>query len=156
MILRLIVPCLIGSIALTPIAASQQVNGIEEIEPLTFGSIIATSSGAVTVAANGAYQTSGGVLVPGGGQFSGPSPAMLSVSLQPGYAYSITLPADHASGLTNGTQTLSLSEFESTPSGSITPNLSAQILHVGAKLNIPSNVSAGDFTGSFAVIVAYE
>jgi Domain of unknown function (DUF4402) len=125
---------------------------------MAFGSFAAGSGGSVVVNAAGARSKSGSVVL-----FNTGTPAaaaQFSVKKKGGGAatYAITLPANNTVVLTKaGGQTMALSAFVSSPSGSGTLNGgTSQTLNVGATLNVANAQAAGAYTGSFAVTVVLQ
>lgn len=126
-----------------------------------FGTI-ATSSGGGTVllSASGSRTASGGIILP---SFTGTvSSAQFTVTGEPGYSYSITLPITDLILYESGTgpATLIVDAFTSTPSGTGTLNLTTgtETVLVGATLNIGATQTAGSYTNAagFALTVNYN
>lgn len=109
----------------------------------------------MTVSTSGFRSSSGGVITVGQG--GGVSPAHITVQ-GTGYAmYSISLPADHAATLSDGTHTLELTAFVSNPSGTGTLSVGGiQTLSIGATLTVSNAQPPGAYAGTFAITVNYQ
>lgn len=127
---------------------------IVNTQALAFGSFAAGSGGSVTVSAGGARSAGGGVVLLSAGAGA---VASFSVTGDPNLTYAITLPANGVAALTSGANSMALTAFTSSPTS--TGVLSAggsQTLSVGATLGVSSNQAAGNYSGSFNVIVNYN
>jgi hypothetical protein len=72
-------------------------------------------------------------------------------------AYSITLPANGTVNVSDGTNTMAITDF--TCSSPLSTTFSAGgtgAFSVGAKLNLAANQPAGSYTGAFDVTIAYN
>jgi hypothetical protein len=130
---------------------------ISNTRTLAFGKFIAGSGGSVAIDTNGARIHSGGVLLvtSGGGTAASftvtdPNPANANQT------YIITLPDNGAVTLTSGSNSMTLSNFVSTPSGNSVLTAGAQIVAVGATLSVGANQPAGNYSGNFSVTVNYQ
>lgn len=128
---------------------------IQNTQELSFGSFVAGVGGSVTVAPSGARSASGGVLlVPS----SAGAAAQFTVTGDANATYTIQLPGNDFVKLTGPGGDMQINEFTGSPSGAA-GQLSAggsQILLVGATLNVASGQVAGQYSGSFSVIVDYN
>lgn len=127
---------------------------IVNTQALAFGSFAAGSGGSVTVSAAGVRSAGGGVVLLSAGAGSG---ASFSVTGDPNLTYAITLPANGVAALSSGANSMALTAFTSSPAS--TGVLSAggsQTLSVGATLGVGGNQAAGNYSGSFNVIVNYN
>ncbi len=133
--------------ALNPIA-------ISNTQALAFGKFAAGSGGSVTISPNGARSASGGVALVSSG---GGAAAQFSVSGDANLTYAITLPANGTVALANGTQTMAVNNFSSSPSGTgQLGSTGSQTLTVGATLGVGANQVTGSYSGSFDVFVDYN
>ncbi len=137
--------------------------GIELVDgsALRFGNIVtsATAAGTVVVApgATTATYTGGAQAFTGAAAAGTRSAANFTVTGEPGYTYAITLPADETITISNGTQTMEVDTFKSTPGTTGTLSESgSQDLSVGATLHLVANQASGQYTGNFNVTVAYN
>ena len=131
---------------------------ILKVRDLNFGIISpGETSGTVVLAPTeaGNRTASGGVTLPTG---SGTvNSAKFIVSGADGYSYSIVLPTIPVI-LSNGTETMTIDNFTSTPSGSGTFTPGSQTICVGAMLNVAANQQPGLYESieNFEVIVNYN
>lgn len=121
---------------------------------LAFGAFVANSGGTVAVATNGGRSNTGGVLLIAQGSSS--AAAQFTVAGTAGATYAITLPANDLVTLSDGSHTMAVNNFTSTPSGTGTLTGGAQVLRVGATLTVGSAQAPGSYTGSFNVSVQYN
>ena len=130
---------------------------ISNSSSLTFGSFAADVGGTVSVTPAGSRSASGGVvLIP-----SGPgSSSQSTVSGTNGSTYSITLPANGIVSLSDtSSHTMAVNSFVSNPSAT-TPSSGlllggGQLLTIGATLTVGKNQPAGNYSGTFSVVVSY-
>lgn len=127
-------------------------------DKLDFGTIAkGTSGGTVTVAPTsaGARSKTGDVTL---SAIRNGRAAKFTVTGQGNGGFSIMLPGDDrvVTSTTNASNTMSLTNFTSTPSG--TGNLISGTLdiYVGATLNISATQAAEEYTGTFPVTVNYN
>ncbi len=123
---------------------------------LQFGDIVAGTSGTniVTVAPNGTRAISGaGNASLAGGTITA---ASFTVSGSGSKTYAITLPATAATLTGPSSSSMTVDTFTSVPSGTGTLSSGSQVLAVGANLNLSANQTAGNYTGTFTVTVAYN
>jgi len=123
---------------------------------LVFGTIGASATaGTVTIDPAGARSASTGMKLIG----TGTTAAVFTVTGEPLATYAITLPTVPYS-LTNGSQTMNITAFSSTPSatGALAATTGVQTLSVGATLGVGINQVAGTYTGTapFTVTVNYN
>jgi hypothetical protein len=135
-------------------AYSQKVGFLTATSSLSFGRLVAGSSGTVTVPPVGVRSSIGGVLLLSGGTVT---PASFSLN-ESGTGTSlnwttITLPS--SAMLTGPGATMTLTSFTSNPSGTFAGS-GQTILTVGATLTVGSTQAAGNYTGTFSVSVNYE
>ena len=83
-----------------------------------------------------------------------PSAATFDVTAANGFSYSITLP--ESVELSNGSEDITVDEFEHNAAGNTTGTGTIQTVGVGATLNVASGQATGNYTGTFNVSVAYE
>lgn len=132
-------------------AAAQTLHATQA---LSFGRFVANGGGTVSVTpASGWTRTGGVILVPSGAGAA----AHFQVSGAASQAYTITLPSDNQVVLSNGSNTMAVNNFSSSPSGSGTLSPSGQQqLRVGAELTVSGSQAPGTYTGSFPVTVNYN
>ena len=127
---------------------------IEETQGMNFGTFLSPHvASTITLSPSGSYTSTGSVtfvdntLTPGEFTVTGVGNRQVS----------ITLPA--STTLSNGTQTMTADTFISTPAGSFTLSGTGtgqtQSVNVGSTLHINSNQRAGNYTGTYPVIVSY-
>ncbi|NTV92314.1 MAG: DUF4402 domain-containing protein [Chlorobiaceae bacterium] len=123
---------------------------------LAFGTIIpGSASGTVTIVPSTAARSySGSVQLVS--SISGP--AAFTVSGSPNSSYSVTLPDDGHITISNGSNTMEVNNFTiSRSSGSSTLGIDGLAsFRVGGKLEVDANQPPGNYTGTFAVTVAYQ
>jgi hypothetical protein len=88
-----------------------------------------------------------------------PKAARFVVSGQADYTYVVTLPADDAIVITNGTPAddMSLTDFASSVDlGGVLDGSGSQTIYVGAMLHVAGNQTPDDYTGTFTVHVDYD
>jgi hypothetical protein len=123
---------------------------------MNFGNIVPGTAGTVIISPSGTRAVGSGTPVLSGGTVSA---AVFTVSGTGSSTYSISLPP-HGYTITNGTYTMTLNSFTSTPSGAGQLSGGNQTLSVGATLSVGiiSNNPAGVYTGAspFTVTVAYN
>lgn len=120
---------------------------------LDFGQIAANTGGTVTVNADSTVATTGGLVSTGTR-----SPVALTVTGSANSMVVVTLPAA-AVNLTRsgGTETMSLSNFNSSPNGAFQlDGTGTGHFTVGGRLTVGANQVPGVYNGSFAVSVEYQ
>jgi len=123
--------------------------------PLDFGTVSRSSTaGTVTVPTTGDRTSSGGVGVMGSSSFS---PAPFTVTGENSSTFNVSLPANGTVVLTriSGSETMAVNGFTSNAPSSLSSSGSASFT-IGATLSVGANQIAGEYTGSFAVTVAYQ
>lgn len=126
---------------------------ITSTQALSFGRFVA-GTGTVVISPAGARTTTGAVIPLG----SDPGQAaQFRVTGDPNASYAITLPADGTVQLSNGSHSMPVKTFTSSPaSTSVLPGGGSEILNVGATLEVGSTMPAGVYSGSFSLIVEYN
>ena len=128
---------------------------VEETQGMSFGTFLSPSTtSTITLSPSGSYTTSGSVTFVDSNLAAG----QFTVTGVGSRQVSITLPG--SATLTNTTgQTMTADTFTSTPSGSFTLSGTGtgktQSVNVGSTLHINSNQKAGNYTGTYPVIVSY-
>lgn len=148
---------LLCGIAASRPAAAQSITSVSKTADLSFGSLIAGTGGTVTLNASASPTRSatGGVVPISLSQFpSTVSAAAFTVTATSGNSYSISLPSS-AVTLSSGGNTMTLTGFTSSPSGSIFVGTGTATLYVGGTLNVSANQPAGTYSGSFSVTINY-
>lgn len=137
------------------LAVSASAQTIVASAPLSFGTFIAGSGGAVTVTPSGSRSASGGVVLVGQG--GGASAGQFTVLGTPNATVSITLPTNNVVVLTDGnSNTMSVNSFVGLPGPTATLSGGGnQTVRVGATLVVGSNQPPGVYSGTFAVTVNY-
>ena len=135
----------------TPISISND-------QDMNFGilSVQSTAGGTAVLTPAGARSVTGGVTLPADNGTV--TPASFTVSGVATYTYSITLPSSPLT-ITSGSNTMTVTAFTSTPSGTGTLNSSGeQTLNVGATLNVSAAQPAGTYVSGtpFNVTVNYN
>jgi hypothetical protein len=120
-----------------------------------FGSFAAGTGGAVLISPVGARSATGGVVLISASEGAA---AQFTISGDPDFTYSISLPSDGTVALIDGAgHSMEVSGFTSYPS--LSGQLSSggsQALAIGASLNVGANQPAGNYSGSFLITVNYE
>lgn len=128
---------------------------IQNTQSLAFGSFVAGVGGTVAVDTNDMRSASGDVmLIPS----SAGQAAKFTVTGDPNATYTIELPANDFVKLTGPGADMVINDFTSTPSeagGQLSAG-GSQTLSVGAALQVGSGQTAGQYSGSFMVIVNYN
>lgn len=134
---------------ITPIAISKTVD-------MNFGNVaVSAAAGTVVLSPAGVRTKTGGVTLPiVAGTISA---ASFTVTGLGSYTYTITLPSTPLT-INNGSNTMTVNSFTSTPSGTGTLSGGSQVLNVGATLNVGVNQAAGLYTSAspFTVTVNYN
>lgn len=135
-----------GRAADLPLAAATQ-------SELGFGQMVATASaGTVTVTPAGGRTRSGGTIL---GNGFGVSAAAFALSGDLNASYSITLPADCT--LSGSAGSMTADHFASSPSdaGTLGP-AGSQRMTLGATLHVAAAQASGNYSGTYAVTLAYN
>lgn len=123
--------------------------------PLAFGRFVAGTGGTVTISPAGARTRGGGVTL------------LTSTPTSASFTYSdtstpranatciITLPADGVV-LTSGANTMTLSQFSSTPSGTGVMSGGSLTFTMGATLSVKASQAPGNYSGSMQVTIQYQ
>lgn len=133
----------------TPIAIGKTAD-------MNFGNVAVINSGTVILAPAGTRTSTGGVTLPAtNGTVTA---ASFNVTGEGAYTYSITLPASHTITHTNTVNEMVVNNFTSAPSGTGALTSGAQVLNVGATLNVGSGQLAGTYSSGspFSVTVNYN
>jgi len=141
-------------VTITPVVAQEPIT-IGNTRSLSFGSFVAGTGGTVTLSPQGQRSITGSVTaLPSASGHS----AEFTVSGDQDATYFIDLPSDSSVILTGPGSDMRLTSFTSEPSGAggqLGPG-GAQVLSVGASLQVGSGQVSGDYSGSFSVIVNYN
>ena len=137
-----------------PVTAFAQVNPVSltKIDDLDFGMLSEASAGTVVVDPNGMLTTTGGVAAQGGS----PNAAAFNVTGDPDFLYDITLPESFIWIDGPGNKKMKVDSFTDSEGGTGTLVGGTDSFTVGATLRINNNQSAGAYSGSFDVTVAYQ
>lgn len=139
------------AVGAAPLGAAEV--GIAATQQLSFGAFVA-GTGSVTMQPSGARSTSGSVVALAGDPGQA---AQFAVSGDAGATYSITLPGNGTVSLSNGSSTMPINSFVSSPGASGVLSMDGtQVLSVGATLEVSDGQPAGAYSGSFSVIVNYN
>lgn len=121
---------------------------------LAFGNIIANAAaGTATVIPAGTISysiVSAPAAIPGAH-----TAATFTVGGAIGATYTIVLPTTDVT-ISDGTNSMTVNNFQSTPSGTSTLATATEVLRVGGRLNVGASQAAGDYTGTFSVTVNYN
>jgi len=123
--------------------------------PLDFGTIARSSTaGTVTITPVGGQSPSGGVSVLSSSGFSA---APFAVTGENDASFNITVPSNSTVELTRsgGSETMAVNDFAHN-STLVLSGTGAGTFSVGATLYVNADQIAGDYTGSFAITVAYQ
>jgi hypothetical protein len=146
-------------LALLAAVQTGHCEGITKTADLSFGAMVPYTGGTVTVTPFGVRNATGGVLLVSG--FAGSiHAATFTVTGSPNATYSIGLPEDGTVTLRDGADhSMALDTFTSVPAGSGTVSGASpgtQTLKVGATLHVGASQAAGQYTGSYEIIVAFN
>lgn len=142
-------------VSIAPVVAAQEPITIGNTRSLSFGSFVAGTGGTVILSPQGQRSITGSVTVlPSAPGHS----AEFTVSGDPDATYFIDLPSDFSIMLTGPGSDMPLTSFTSEPlgAGGQLGSGGAQVLSVGATLEVGSGQASGDYSGSFSVIVNYN
>jgi hypothetical protein len=130
---------------LTPISITKNVD-------LAFGDVYpdAVATGTVTVDSTGARTAAGGAAL---GATAG-SAAQFTVNGEPNATYVLTLPAAPVT-LTSGANTMTVDTFTSDTTSTLDAT-GAEIVNVGATLNVGAGQAAGTYSGNVDVTATYN
>lgn len=138
--------------------------GISKNHDLLFGQIVSDAvGGTVSVAVDGTRTSSGPTLLDQtGSAYSTFHQASFAITGQPGYIYTITVPSS-AVTITSGTgssaPTMTIDTFVTNGTSGVRTldgTLGTDTLAVGGTLHIAASQTAGSYSGSFNVTVAYQ
>jgi hypothetical protein len=146
---------LVSAFIVAPYSQAQLT--INHTQALGFGTFVANSGGMVTVGTNGVRSAAGGVLLLNA---VGGSAASFNVSdsdpANSNRAYIITLPDNGTVTLTNGSNSMAVNNFVSSPSDSGVLSGGAQIVTVGSTLTVGASQPPGSYSGNFSLLVEYQ
>lgn len=127
---------------------------ISKTVDMSFGNIVAgAGSGTVVLATNDSRSKTGDVILPAATPGTIAS-AQFKVTGLANATYAITLPT--TLNISNGSQSMTINSFTSTPSSTGTLTSGEETVKVGATLNVGASQASGNYTGSFSVTVAYN
>lgn len=147
-------------------AASYEVTAQAEIiapisivktSDLQFGGVVpGTTAGTVIMSTSGTRTKTGGVIASSSMGYA--SPARFNVAGNTGATYSISLPTSVTikRAPPNANNKMTVNAFVSNPSGTSLLTGTAQVLSVGATLNVGANQPGGAYTATFQVTVNYN
>ena len=129
--------------------------GISKTADMSFGNIAVSSvGGTVVLDTNDGTTATGGVTLPAtAGTITS---ASFTVTGETDYTYAITLPTTATITDAVSTETMTLSDFTSSPSVTSTLTGGTETLTVGATLAVIAAQVAGAYTGDFDVTVEYN
>jgi hypothetical protein len=131
---------------------------ISRVDHMNFGNVAvsATQGGTLQLAPNGTRTPTGGVSVSTANSGS-PTAASFNLAGNTNYSYSITLPGNSDVTVINGANSMTVTNFTSTPSGTGQLTAGSGSIQVGATLNVGAGQATGTYTSSnFTVTVAYN
>ena len=122
---------------------------------IAFGAFAASTGGTVTVSPVGVRSAAGAVVLISAGDGEA---AQFTISGDPEFAYSISLPSDGSVALSDGKgHSMDINGFTSHPALSGQLNAGgSQALAIGATLHVGSKQPAGNYSGSFFITVNYD
>lgn len=127
--------------------------GIAATQQLSFGKFVA-GAGTVTVHPSGARSVAGSVVALDGDPGQA---AQFTVSGDAAASYALTLPGNGIVMLSNGSSSMPVNGFASSPpSGGTLSGDGTRIVTVGATLEVGNGQPPGAYSGSFTVIVEYN
>lgn len=144
-----LLPAALVALSLCPAHAAEIT--LVPTRDLAFGAFVA-GSGRVTISPSGARSTSGGVVALSS---DGGNAAQFSLTGDEAATYAISLPADGAVSLSNGSNTMPVNGFTSSPTLGGT-FFGTQVISVGATLDVIEGQATGFYSGNFTVIVDYN
>lgn len=149
--LALVASCIAFANQQTPVSALSLSN----TRAIGFGAFAAGTGGSVVISPVGGRSASGGVVLISA---SDGAPGQFTISGDPDFTYSISLPSDGTVELTDGAgHRMTVNGFTSSPSLSGQLNFAGtQELAIGATLNVGANQPAGNYSGGFLVTVNYD
>lgn len=137
--------------ACTAAAAQAPAQTVTATAELAFGRFAASTGGTISIRADGARTSSGGVVL----LASSPSAASFSVDSPTNQQLIISLPPDGSAALTSGAARMPVNAFVSNrPNGLLTDT--RQPFTVGATLQVAPNQPGGTYSGAFHVTVEYQ
>jgi hypothetical protein len=134
----------------TPISISKTAD-------MNFGNVaVSSTAGTVVLAPAGTRTSTGGISLPA--TAGTVAAAAFTVTGQGAYTYAITLPSSALTITDGGTNSMTVSNFTSTPSSTGTLSSGTQSVEVGATLNVGGSQAAGSYTSAtpFDVTVNYN
>jgi hypothetical protein len=129
---------------------------ISKVADLNFGSIVKSGAGGtVTINPDGSVSTSGVSMFAGAGAVA-TAAAEFTISGESGYLYTISLPADDAVVLNDGSShSMTVKSFSNNASGTF--GATSETYQVGATLTVGANQAAGTYISDpFSVTVTYN
>ena len=117
---------------------------------LAFGSVVSSGSADTVVVSPAGARTCGGTLTCTNTVTAG----AFNVTGGTGETYSITLPA--SATVTSAANTMTITAFTSTPSGTGALTGGAETLRIGARLQVGAGQALGSYSGTYAVTVEYN
>jgi hypothetical protein len=149
--LRRLLPLLL--LLTLPARPDNKVGIVTATRNLALGRFVATTGGTITISPDGVRSSSGGIILLAGGSATSASFSLAESGTGTALTWtSITLPA--SATLTSGGASMTLTNFTSDPDHRMAAG--AQLLSVGATLEVGPNQPAGNYSGSFSVSVNYE
>lgn len=133
-----------------------QAQSLTPNTPLSFGSFTAGGAGgSISVTSGGGRSRTGTVVLASQGVPA--AAAQLNVSGTASATFAITLPADGVVTLSDGSHTMALNGFVSSPSltGALSGGGTA-VISVGATLTVNPSQAPGSYSGSFDVTLNYN
>lgn len=160
-VLAAVLPMILSSAALAQATVSGDVSVIveeraitlEQLAGLDFGTVLAFGrNGFVTVSTSGTTSASGAFSsLPG-------APAQFRVTGVPNAPYTVTLPANDSVTVTNGSESMTIDNFNRTAGSSqlLLDGAGEDNFAVGARLNTNSRQPGGTYTGTYSISVDYN
>lgn len=146
---------LLGVAAISP--GARAALSLSNMQSLAFGMFAAGAGGSIHIAPDGTRSKSGAVTLFSMGE-AGAAEFLVSDDdpANAERAYNIYLPAEGSIINSDGTASITLTDFVSTPvyQGRLTNGM--QRLRVGASLQVPPGLPPGNYAGTFSVTVIYQ
>ena len=122
---------------------------------LSFGSFTAAGGGTITVSASGGRSKTGAVLLSNQGTVAGP--AQFTLTGTTSAVVTFTVPADGTVTLSDGSHSMSVDLFSTSPAPTGTIGGGGTLLvGIGATLTVGNGQAPGNYTGSFNLTVNYQ
>jgi hypothetical protein len=136
-------------------ASAQQIT-VSNSKSLDFGRFVAGSGGTVMVAPSGLRTRTGGVVLLNSPTAGAAAFLLTKNGGTTSKAVVITLPANGSVTLTSGSNSMPVNNFVSNPATILSLPANGLTLTVGATMTAAPNQPAGNYSGSFPLIVNFQ